>query len=367
MFGCGISAAIVGGSLLGVLLVPFDNLSRQFSVPGLWAEIILKLLAAGILAQCIGIAVARSGRRLQNTHEILGKVIGVVCGLTAVAIASAIGGVNPQYGVPTVAPLLGLTMMATIVLGPMAHSSVALPPLIEAVTAGDDDAHIAAATALLDSGADMNAVASNGTSALMIAAAAGHVRMTRLLLERGADVNVWSRSGSTPLMLAAATGSPATLTALLESGADIHGRSLTSDLDALNMAIVHDRLENVRVLIEAGGASDTEGLSNSLMMAAFGGRTEMVKILLDSGLSVNRVHAVSTVDTGPREVTALMIAAGSGHLETVRALLEGGADVNLKTSEGWTALMLASGKFKDPNMRPRPDVVKLLEQFGAIQ
>ena len=53
-----------------------------------------------------------------------------------------------------------------------------------------------------------------------------------------------------------------------------------------------------------------------------------------------------------------MAAAAHGDLETVRALIEGKADLNAKTSNGKTALMLATAA-------GHQDVVQLLKSTGA--
>ena len=55
------------------------------------------------------------------------------------------------------------------------------------------------AQALLDAGADVNALAKGGTSPLHIAARYGNKAMVELLLARGASVNAEDRSGSLPL------------------------------------------------------------------------------------------------------------------------------------------------------------------------
>lgn len=56
--------------------------------------------------------------------------------------------------------------------------------------------------------------------------------------------------------------------------------------------------------------------------------------------------------------TPLMVAAFEGHEDVVRILLEAGADVNAKDAEGNTALSLAT-------TRGHQDVIKLLKAKGA--
>ena len=55
---------------------------------------------------------------------------------------------------------------------------------------------------LLARGAQVNAIAQNGTSALMMAAREGHLPMVLLLLENGADVNYTSAYGHNALGVA---------------------------------------------------------------------------------------------------------------------------------------------------------------------
>jgi ankyrin repeat protein len=68
-------------------------------------------------------------------------------------------------------------------------------PLIYAATNGQ----IEVMRYLLDAGADINAVAPNGTTALMMAVRGGHAAAVDLLLSRGADVNKRNDSGATAL------------------------------------------------------------------------------------------------------------------------------------------------------------------------
>lgn len=71
-----------------------------------------------------------------------------------------------------------------------------LNPLLHAVRAG----HAEAALALLEGGADINAVSKgDGTSALLISTINGYFDLAMMLLERGADPNLASDARATPL------------------------------------------------------------------------------------------------------------------------------------------------------------------------
>src|SRR6202012_3524542 len=70
-----------------------------------------------------------------------------------------------------------------------------LTPLMYAARQGS----VQAATALLDSGANMNAVSADKSSALLLATINAHFNFAKLMIERGADVNLASVDGATPL------------------------------------------------------------------------------------------------------------------------------------------------------------------------
>ena len=76
-------------------------------------------------------------------------------------------------------------------------------------------------------GAEINAVATNGTgySALTGAVASGHVSIAQWLAENGADVNYRYAKGHSPLLTAAANGHLEIVKMLLAHGADLHART----------------------------------------------------------------------------------------------------------------------------------------------
>ena len=67
--------------------------------------------------------------------------------------------------------------------------------------------HMEVARMLIARGAQVNATAQNGTTALMMAAREGHLPMVLLLLEHGADVNYTSAFGYNALGVALDRGS----------------------------------------------------------------------------------------------------------------------------------------------------------------
>jgi ankyrin repeat protein len=154
-------------------------------------------------------------------------------------------------------------------------------PLIEAAREGN----VSEVTRLLDSGADVNAVDSEGWSPLIAASWAGHLKVVRILLERGADVHARDGAGETALMAAATKGRVEIVKALLEKGANAN-------------------------------AKDKDG-TTPLMRAAWKGYLDVVKLLLDKGADVNARNSAGA--------TALTYATESGIVKVRDILLEHGA------------------------------------------
>lgn len=90
---------------------------------------------------------------------------------------------------------------------------------------------------LSSKGADINAVATNGSgyTALTGAVASGHAEIAEWLAQNGADVNYRYAKGYSPLLVAAANGHLQILKMLLAHGADVHARS-DDGKSALNFA-----------------------------------------------------------------------------------------------------------------------------------
>ncbi|XP_018648209.1 putative ank repeat-containing [Schistosoma mansoni] len=110
--------------------------------------------------------------------------------------------------------------------------------------------------------------------------------------------------------------------------------------------------ENVKSLLESEvnpNTIDQDGWS-ALRTAAWGGYSDIVKLLIYYGADVNL--------SGPDGRTALRAAAWAGNLETVKCLLDAGADVNKSDSEKRTALIAAA-------YMGHTDVLAVLLKAGA--
>lgn len=110
----------------------------------------------------------------------------------------------------------------------------------------------------------------------------------------------------------------------------------------LHSAVVTDDLEAIRQHIKAG--SDLNVLeptraSTPLITAAYLGKTEAAKILIDAVADLNLKNNDGS--------TPLHTAAFFCHVEIVEALLEKGADKTLKNKVGKTAFEIVEHPFED--------------------
>lgn len=153
-------------------------------------------------------------------------------------------------------------------------------------------------------------------------------------------------------------------------------------MSALHIAAAYDAVEIGQMLLKAGATNSETGSSLSpLQIAAAYGSTNMIKLLIQNGASVN-------VAAGGAQNSPLHWAVHMGRPNTVRLLLSLGADVNAKNyrNGGETPLALARVSGDGNNMgfgtppevrlgypahnRPAEDraiVLKLLEAATAAK
>jgi uncharacterized protein len=209
-----------------------------------------------------------------------------------------------------------------------------------------------AVAALLKKKADVNALQSDGATALHWAAYLEDAEATAMLIRAGANVNATNNYGVTPLILAATNGNAPIINQLLLAGVDPNV-TVRAGETALMLAARSGKVEAVRALLIAGAAVNAAEKWNgqtALMWAAAEAHAPVVEALIEGGADI---HLRSNPGTTP-----LMFAVRKGNMECVKAMLAAGADVNEKRPDLSTPLLIAI-------INGHEDVVDLLLDKGA--
>lgn len=219
-------------------------------------------------------------------------------------------------------------------------------PLHTAAYAGQ----VEIAKLLLDSGAEIEGVDSDGSTALHCAAVSRLPEMVRLLLSRGADVNRRDKNGAYSLSFAASAGDSACVRLILDAGADLN-LNTPQGLTMLHYACLRGLWWLADPIIAAGGdinRGDREGRT-PLHLACQGRFPERVEQAIARGASVSAPDSDGT--------TPLHYAVMFDRPEIARVLLAHGADANGADRQGSTPILWAS--------RGGAPLVRLLLQNGA--
>jgi ankyrin repeat protein len=235
-----------------------------------------------------------------------------------------------------------------------ALAAAAGPSLLELAETGPS----AQAVALIDQGADVNAVSDNGTTALIWAAHRDDRPLIDRLLKAHADVRKANQFGATPMSEAAGYGDVAVIEELLKAGAAPD--TANPDGETALMLVAHtSNVPAADALLKAGAHVDaTEKLrgQTALHFAAAESQPAMVKDLLrhhaDPNVLSIILHDQRQLSAEPRiqwrppgGLTPLLYAARQGCLECVQILLKGGADANLSDPDGISPLLIATENF----------------------
>eukprot|EP00913_Durusdinium_trenchii_P009269 g8710.t1 len=210
---------------------------------------------------------------------------------------------------------------------------------------------------LLQAGADIDAATAEGYTALHLAARQGQQNVVDVLLQAGADIEVAAKdfgcAGCRALHLAAGSGHLNVVDMLFQAGADKHAATKRG-YTALHWASLCGRQTVVDVLLQAGADKDAaiKTGKTALHLAAQCGQQNVVDVLLQAGVDMEAATKEG--------YTALHLASERGWQNVVDVLLQAGADKDAATEEGYTALHLAS-KYRQQN------VVDVLLQAGADQ
>jgi ankyrin repeat protein len=139
--------------------------------------------------------------------------------------------------------------------------------------------------------------------------------------------------------------------------------SQASDIEDLRVAIAKGDASKVDQITGAdrdlaNTAYDKENAVRPLHHAAYNGNTNIVALLIKRGASLE-----ARTSDGK---TALMMATIEGHKGVVACLIDAGADVNAKTKTGMTAIVYAA-HFRLKGTNPVfQEIENLLKQKGAV-
>jgi cytohesin len=256
--------------------------------------------------------------------------------------------------------LLTLTITSLLAINAFAD------PIHDAAWSGN----LAGVQAELDKGVDVNKKNNNHVAAGAPLHHAITKEVAELLIAEGADVNALALDGSTPLHYAAWNGYKEVAEILIDNGADLNVINNeiagTPFITALDWAIQQGKTETADLLRKHGGMTAQELRSGMtpLHAAASKGLKEVVELLIANGADVNakitsggsnknktpldfaiqykkpetadllRKHGGKTRE----ELNALIDAAKNGDIEAVKKHLAAGADVNAKDVDGTTPL-----------------------------
>lgn len=151
-----------------------------------------------------------------------------------------------------------------------------------------------------------------GDKPLIIAARSGDEAGARRILLKGGNPNVRNKLWETPLMAAAQGGHTRIVLDLIEAGARLDTRDMNDKNTALGMAVRKNRVDTVRVLLNAGantGIADKFG-TTPLIAAARMGHVAIVNFLLDKRADVSTADyaGLTPLDWARRNNHRLVIA-----------------------------------------------------------
>ena len=185
----------------------------------------------------------------------------------------------------------------------------------------------------------------DGVTGLHVAAMSGHLEMVKLLVDNGIDVSHKDDEGRIALTLAVANSHAEVAKALVAAGSDPNTPYVDDDGESHNLlfdAIMVENEEFALLLIEKGADIYyvDEKKVTTLLQATHRGLTGIVKALIAKNADKAAFIDAASVDG----ITPLIAAASEGQVESVKALIEAKADVNAKDKDGTTSLMAASAR-----------------------
>ncbi len=166
-----------------------------------------------------------------------------------------------------------------------------------------------------------------------VAVEAGDIDKARQWLDEGLDPGFFADRIGSGLMIAAWEGNIPMMELFVARGADLHQVNRFGE-EALQLAAWMGRTEAVRWLLDRGAAVNRQGSAwSALHYAVFAGHADAARLLMERGADVN--------GRAPNGSTVLMMAAREGKEDLARALLAAGADPKPTNDWGDSALTWA--------------------------
>ena len=204
---------------------------------------------------------------------------------------------------------------------------------------------------LINNGADVNILDTDGDSPLMIVCSIGHESTLQILLEKGANVNLCNKTGVSPLYAACSSGHDSTIQLLLNNGADVNLCDETG-VSPLYAACSSGHDSTIQLLLNNGANKnlcDNQGKS-PVYVACENGNDSTLQLLIQNGADVDLCDEDGT--------SPLHVSCFVGFGKNVQLLLNNGAKVNKNTNRGYSPLYISCETGND-------SIVKLLLNKGA--
>ena len=204
---------------------------------------------------------------------------------------------------------------------------------------------------------------------MLAAAFDGDIATVEKLVSRGADINYTDTSGNFAMFTAAWEGNTKALDLFYNLGAKIS----FDDANLLCNAAFNGKTESVKWLLNKGENANftfTSTGENALhyticKTSEMDERTEIVKILIAAGIDVNKKTLVGKPtlcfmrDAYLKGEAPLHRAAAFGNADIIKILLNAGADPSMKDANGDTPISWGSWYLRDN------DVLRLLVYDGV--
>jgi ankyrin repeat protein len=165
--------------------------------------------------------------------------------------------------------------------------------------------------------------------ALFLAAEEGYKEMVAMLLDSGANINAKDSNGSTALDFAVSAAHETTVEVLLSNKADVNSTDLDGNT-ALHWAIAREPISQLLLKYGATVNAKNNAGQTALFWTAQDSSAAVARLLLENGAEPDLAD-----NNG---ATALHIAALQGHEQVATLLLQNGANANIQDKDGWTPL-----------------------------